>query len=175
MQERINNCVLRILAESSGTRGEGAYLVDLKVKGPQRARKIEILIDDDSGVRIDQCAWLSRRLRERLESDEEQELLDMVGEDFEITVSSPGLGEPLMLSRQYIRHCGKLLQVTFTDPEGVHRELNGRLLRVSLSEESRPHIVILPKKNKIKGDQSKTEEVILYLDQVIRAVPEAEL
>jgi ribosome maturation factor RimP len=173
MQERIKNCVLQIIAESSGTRGEGAYLVDLTVKGPQRARKIEILIDDDSGVRIDQCAWLSRRVRERLEGDEE--LLEMVGEDFEITVSSPGLGEPIRLPRQYIRHSGKLMQVTYTDAEGEHRELKGHLLQVSLSEDSRPHIVIMPEKNKKKGDQSKTEGVTLYLDQVVRAVPEAEL
>ncbi|NTW68361.1 MAG: ribosome maturation factor RimP [Chlorobiaceae bacterium] len=173
MQERIRSCVLQIIDGSVGTRGEGAYLVDLKVKGPQRARKIEIVVDDDSGVRIDQCAWLNRRLRERLEGDEE--LLAMVGEDFEITASSPGLGEPIMLPRQYIRHCGKVLEVTYSDDGGVERELKGRLLRVSLSEESRQHIVIMPEKNKKKGATPNREEVTLYLDQVSRAVPVAEL
>jgi ribosome maturation factor RimP len=173
MQERINNCVLQIIADAQGTRGEGIYLVDLKVKGPQRSRKIEILLDDDSGIRVDQCAWLSRRVRERLEGDEE--LLDMVGEDFEITVSSPGLGEPLKLPRQYLRHSGKTMEVTYTDAEDAEKVLKGHLVLVSLSEESRPYIVIMPEKNKKKGDQSKTEGVTLYLDQVIRAVPEAEL
>ncbi|NHQ59902.1 ribosome maturation factor RimP [Chlorobium sp. BLA1] len=173
MQERIRSSVLQIIDGSAGTRGEGAYLVDLKVKGPQRARKIEILVDDDSGVRIDQCAWLSRRLRELLEGDEE--LLALVGEDFEITVSSPGLGEPLMLHRQYVRHCGKIIEVTYTDEDAVQRELRGRLLRVSLSEESRPHIVIMPEKNRKKGSTPNREEVTLYLDQVNRAIPLAQL
>jgi len=173
MQERIRNSVLHIIDGAAGTRGEGAYLVDCKVKGPQRARKIEILVDDDSGIRIDQCAWLSRRVRELLEGDEE--LLALVGEDFEVTVSSPGLGEPIMLPRQYKRHCGKMMEITYRDDEALPRELKGRLLHVSLSEESRPHVVIMPEKNKKKGSTPGREEVTLYLDQVERAVPVAEL
>ncbi|MEI6756430.1 MAG: ribosome maturation factor RimP [Chlorobium sp.] len=173
MQERINNCVSRIIAESVGTRGEGIYLIDLKVKGPARNRKIEILVDTDAGIQIHQCAWLSRRVREQLESDEE--LLTLIGEDFELLVSSPGLGEPIKLPRQYSRHVGKLLRVVYNDESGEQAELEGHLQGVSLSEESRSHIVILPKKNKTTGHKPKTEGITLYLDQVIRAVPEAEL
>ncbi|TLU51174.1 MAG: ribosome maturation factor RimP, partial [Chlorobium sp.] len=90
MLERIRNCVLQIIAESIGTRGEGAYFIDLKVKGTERNRKIELLVDADDGIRIHQCAYLSRRLRERLEGDEE--LLELIGENFDLVVSSPGLG-----------------------------------------------------------------------------------
>ncbi len=173
MQERINNCVSRVIGESAGTRGEGAYLIDIKVKGKGNSRKIEILMDADIGIRIHQCAYMSRRIREQIEGDDE--LLEMIGENFDLIVSSPGLGEPIIIPRQYIRHVGKLLQVTYTGPDGEPVELAGHLQDVSLSDESGSHIVIMPEKNKKRGQQPKTEAITLYLNQVIRAVPEAEL
>jgi ribosome maturation factor RimP len=173
MQERISNCVSQVLAESVGTRGEGAYLIDIKVKGKGSGRKIEILMDADNGIRIHQCAYISRRVRERIEGDDD--LLELVGENFDLMVSSPGLGEPIIIPRQYIRHIGKLLQVTYADSNGEPVELTGYLQEVSPLEESTPAIVIMTKKNIKKGQQPKTECITLYLNQVIRAIPEAEL
>ena len=173
MQERISNCVLQVIAESEGTRGEGVYLIDLKVKGKVSSRKIEILMDADIGIRIHQCAYFSRRIREKIEGDDE--LLELIGENFDLMVSSPGLGEPIIIPRQYIRHLGKLLQISYINSPGEQAELRGNLLEVSLSEESEARIVIMPEKEKRKGQQPKTEGVTLYLNQVIRAVPEAEL
>jgi ribosome maturation factor RimP len=173
MQERISSYVSQVIAESAGTRAEGAYLIDIKVKGKASSRKIEILVDADTGIQIHQCAYLSRRIREKLEADDD--LLELIGENFDLMVSSPGLGEPIILPRQYIRHVGKLLLVTCAGPDGEPVELAGHLLEVLLSEESGARIILMPQKNKKKQQQPKTEAVTLYLDQVIRAVPEAEL
>jgi len=173
MQERVRNCVSQIIADSVGTRGEGAYFIDVKVKGSLKSRKIEILVDADDGIRIHQCAYLSRRIRERFEGDDE--LLDLIGENFDLVVSSPGLGEPIILPRQYLRHVGKFMRVTFTDANGDQIELNGHLLDVSLSEDERSWIVMMPEKNKKKGHQPIIEEIRVYLDQVVRAVPDAEI
>ncbi|MCX6178382.1 MAG: ribosome maturation factor RimP [Chlorobiales bacterium] len=173
MQERIKNCVLQIIAESTGTRGEGAYFIDVTVKGSEKSRKIEVLVDADDGIRIHQCAYISRRIRERIEGDDE--LLDLIGENFDLVVSSPGLGEAIMLPRQYIRHAGKLMSIVYRDESGHDVELIGHLQEVPNLEEERPRIVIMPEKNKKKGHQPKMESITLYLDQVIRAVPEAEL
>ena len=41
MQERIRNCVLQIIAESVGTRGEGAYFIDVTVKGVSGTGKLK--------------------------------------------------------------------------------------------------------------------------------------
>ncbi len=173
MQERISNCVSQVLAESAGTRGEGAYLIDIKVKGKGSGRKIEILMDADIGIRIHQCAYISRRIRERIEGDDD--LLELVGENFDLMVSSPGLGEPIIIPRQYIRHVGKLLQVTYADANGEPVELAGYLQEVSPLDESAPKVVIMPKLHIKKGQKPKTECITLYLNQVIRAVPEADL
>jgi ribosome maturation factor RimP len=173
MQERIRNCVSQVIAESDGTRGEGAYLIDIKVKGKASSRKIEVLMDADIGIRIHQLAYMSRRIREKLEADDD--LLELVGENFDLMVSSPGLGEPIIIPRQYIRHIGKLLRITYADSQGEPVELAGHLQEVSLLDESGANIVIMPEKNKKRGQQSKADCVTLYLNQVIRAVPEAEL
>ena len=173
MQERIRNCVLQIIAESAGTRGEGAYFIDVTVKGSERHRKIEVLLDADDGIRIHQCAYFSRRLRERLEGDDE--LLELVGENFDLVVSSPGLGESIVLPRQYLRHVGKFMRVTYRDEGGEEVELQGHLKDVLLSDDERRWIVMVPEKNKKKGQQPKVEEIRLYLDQVVRAVPDAEI
>ncbi len=173
MQERIRNIVLQLVAESVGTRGEGAYLVDVKVMGKASSRKIEILMDADCGIRIHQCVWFSRRIREIIEADEE--LLDLAGDNFDLMVSSPGLGEPVILPRQYIRHIGKLLKIRYTDSEGEQKELSGHLQDVSLHEEGKSWIVILTESGKKRKPTSAAEGMLLYLDQVICAVPEAEL
>ena len=149
MQERIRNCVLQIIAESVGTRGEGAYFIDVTVKGSERHRKIEVLVDADDGIRIHQCAYLSRRLRERFEGDDE--LLELVGENFDLVVSSPGLGEPIVLPRQYVRHTGKFMRVTYSDDAGEEVELEGHLKDVLLSDDERSWIVMLPKKIQRRG------------------------
>ena len=173
MQERVRNCVLQIIADSVGTRGEGAYFIDATVKGSLKSRKIEVLVDADDGIRIHQCAYLSRRIRERIEGDDE--LLDLIGENFDLVVSSPGLGEPIILSRQYVRHVGKFMRVTFTDEKGDQIELNGHLQDVLLSEDQRSWIVMMPEKNKKKVHQPILEGIRVYLDQVTRAVPDAEI
>ncbi|MBZ4220146.1 MAG: ribosome maturation factor RimP [Chlorobium sp.] len=173
MQERIKNCVSQVIEESVGTRGEGVYLIDIKVKGKGSGRKIEVLMDADIGIQIHQCAYISRRIREKLEADDE--LLELVGENFDLMVSSPGLGEPIIIPRQYIRHVGKLLLITYADSQGEPVELAGHLQEVSLLDESGANIVIMPEKNKKRGQQPKIDCVTLYLNQVIRAVPEAEL
>ena len=173
MQERVRNCVLQIIADSVGTRGEGAYFIDVTVKGSLKSRKIEVLVDADDGIRIHQCAYLSRRIRERLEVDDE--LLELIGENFDLVVSSPGLGEPIILPRQYIRHVGKLMRVMYRTDSGDELELNGHLLGVSLQEDGTSSITILPEQNKRKGHQPETEGMTLHLDQVVRAIPEAEI
>jgi ribosome maturation factor RimP len=173
MQERISNHIVEIIGVSLGTKGEGAYLISVVVKGKGSSRKIEVLMDDDSGIRIQQCAWFSRRIREKIEGDDE--LLELVGENFDLMVSSPGLGEPIIIQRQYLRHIGKLLRITYTDDLGEQKELLGHLHEVELSEERGGRLVILPEKSKKRATKATTESVTLYLDQVKCAVPEAAL
>jgi ribosome maturation factor RimP len=83
------------------------FLVDV-VKG-ERSRKVQVLIDGDSGVTVDQCSRISRSISKVV--DEE----DFEADPFILEVSSPGADEPLMNIRQYKKHIGRKLDVETAD------------------------------------------------------------
>jgi len=172
MQEALLKCVHEVLSATAGTKAEGVYFIGMTVKGSVVHRKIDVVVDADSGVRIDQCAFLSRRLRERLEEDDE--MIGILGDNFDLVVGSPGLGEPIILDRQYGRHVGRLLRVSYSDLEGVEHELTGHLLEVSLAEGA-GSIMLKPRVEKKKGKGEELENITLELGAVLRAVPEAEI
>ena len=64
---------------------EQLYVVEATVSP---ALEIEILLDSDLSVSVDDCVKLSRAM---------EEVLEPSGEDFSLTVSSAGIGQPLKL------------------------------------------------------------------------------
>ena len=83
------------------------YLVDLKVKP---TNNIKIFIDGDNGVTIEKCISINRALYKKIEE------LGLFPEgDFSLEVSSPGVGEPLKLHRQYKKNLGRYVEVILTD------------------------------------------------------------
>ena len=66
------------------------------------ALEIEVLIDSDESVSVDDCVALSRAL---------ESVLEPSGEDFSLTVSSAGIGQPLKLLRQYLKLVGRPVEV----------------------------------------------------------------
>ncbi|NJK94200.1 MAG: ribosome assembly cofactor RimP, partial [Bacteroidales bacterium] len=72
---------------------------DLTVKP---SNKIIVEIDSFKGVSIDECAKVSSVLESRL---------DRNIEDFELEVSSPGLGQPFKVLQQYQKNIGKQVSV----------------------------------------------------------------
>ncbi len=96
------------------------YIVDIQVAGRQGGQlKVTVLLDADAGIRIDQCASISRQLGSLMDEQ------NFFGEDvpFVLEVSSPGIDFPLQTARQYRRNVGRQLAVTLTD----ERVLRGRL------------------------------------------------
>ncbi|MCF8382601.1 MAG: ribosome maturation factor RimP [Chlorobium sp.] len=172
MEEKIKRCVLRVLELSTGTKGEGVYLVRLQVKGSGKHRKIEVLLDSDTGIRIDQCSFFGRRIREQIEIDIEQPAL--TGEDFDLVVSSPGLGEPVLMPRQYIRHTGRLLKVVYKGEQQEEKEMTGRLQRVLKSGDTITALELVPVTAGKKSSGSGGTAVELVLERIVRAVPEVE-
>lgn len=94
--------VLEIVSEA--LEGTDKYLISLKITPDNR---IYVDLDGDSGINIDDCIEVSRKVENTLNRDEE---------DFELNVSSAGADAPLKLPRQYRRHVGRELEVvTFGD------------------------------------------------------------
>ncbi|MBK7668423.1 MAG: ribosome assembly cofactor RimP [Sphingobacteriaceae bacterium] len=83
--------------------GSHLFLIDVKVLP---GNKIEVFVDGDNGLGINECVDLSRHI---------EKSLDREVEDFSLEVSSPGATQPLKLSRQYIKHVGRDLELKLND------------------------------------------------------------
>ena len=75
-----------------------------------KSNVIELFLDADSSVTIDDCVEVSNYINEKLDRDVE---------DYELSVSSAGIDEPLLKMRQYKKYIGKDLIIT--DTEGVKK------------------------------------------------------
>ncbi len=91
------------------------FLVEIKVKP---VNNIKIFLDADSGLGIEKCIKINRRLYRTME---EMELYPEG--DFSLEVSSPGLSEPLKMHRQYLKNIGREVEVTKNDDSKVTGEL----------------------------------------------------
>ena len=91
--------------------GSEIFLVDV-ISG--KANDIRVLVDSMEGVKIEECAELSRWLEGELE------LLD---ENFSLEVSSPGLSSPLVMKQQYLKNIGRTVEVVFQDGKKKKGEL----------------------------------------------------
>ena len=66
------------------------------------ANVIMVTLDSETGITIDDCIKISRHIENNLDREEE---------DFELQVSSSGLGQPLKVFRQYLKNIGKEVEV----------------------------------------------------------------
>lgn len=79
------------------------FIVDILIS---RTNVIQVYIDQQDGVSLDHCMTVHRSIEEKL--DREQE-------DFELQVSSPGLGQPIRVFPQYIKALGQKLDILLQD------------------------------------------------------------
>ena len=93
------------------TQGKELFLVSVKVT---KSNVITVTVDGDKGVVIDDCILLSKYIESQLDRDKE---------DFELTVTSFGLGEYFTMQRQYLKNVGQQLEVVLTDGT----KINGKL------------------------------------------------
>lgn len=85
---------------------QDCFLVEMKLS---QSNKLEVFLDCDSGLTFEKCQRISRYLESYL--DEEQWL----GEKYTLEVSSPGVGKPLKMNRQYKKNIGRRVEVNFNE------------------------------------------------------------
>ena len=88
--------------------GTDKFLVEVKVRTGNR---ILVFVDSDTILTIDACASLSKFIESHL---------DRETEDFELSVSSPGIDLPYRTYRQYMKNIGRAVSVLTAD--GTKRE-----------------------------------------------------
>ena len=85
-------------------------LVDVNLFQAGRRRILRVLVDKPGRVGLDECASLSRAIGNAIET------LDLIGSEYTLEVSSPGIGRDLSTENDWIRCVGRKLEVkTDTD------------------------------------------------------------
>ncbi|MCF0210380.1 MAG: ribosome assembly cofactor RimP [Bacteroidales bacterium] len=123
-KNKITTIVEAYLAENQR---EDLFLIEVKVS---KTNVISVVLDGDNGIKVDDCISISRFIESKMDRDKE---------DFELTVTSFGLGEYFVLPRQFKKNVNQTVEVLNTDDEKTEG---------ILSEVTSEDILITTKKDK---------------------------
>lgn len=99
------------LLEAALEENESLFLIDLSIS---ESNKITVILDGDSGVKVEDCIAISRAIENNLDREEE---------DFSLEVMSSGVSEGLKIPRQYRKNLGRSLKVKTLDGHTIEGEL----------------------------------------------------
>ncbi|MDQ2718189.1 MAG: ribosome maturation factor [Bacteroidota bacterium] len=124
-------------------KSEDLFLVEVKLAP---GNQITVLLDADNGITIEKCTQVNKALYKFCEEN------GFFPEgNFSLQVSSPGVGEPLKLHRQYKKNIGRKVEVELN--EGTKSV--GTLLHVNENE-----IILEEKQGKAKKITMKTTTIL---------------
>lgn len=116
---------------------EEYFIVDISIK---KGNVIEVIVDGDDGVSIQKCIDVSRSIENNLDRD---------AEDFELSVSSSGLGKAFKVHRQYVKNIGNKVEVNTEDSKpltGIITAVDEKGFDLEVTTLERP----APKKKKVE-------------------------
>jgi ribosome maturation factor RimP len=121
-----------------------------------RTRRLILRIDTDSGINMVTIGDVNRRLGRWLD---EEKIFDF---EYSMEVSSPGVGEPLVVQRQYVQNIGRDIRVVLKAGGEVFGQLT------SMDDEG---VMITPylKKNYSKGQKPQLAEEgkVITFDKIL--------
>jgi len=115
---------LRELAMAA-TASRGVELVDLVLARAGRRQVVRLLVDCVSGVTIDQCAEVSRRLSADLD------MAEILDGRYTLEVSSPGIDRPLKTAADFRRKVGRDVCVQYLGEDEAVETVEGKVGPVS--------------------------------------------
>ena len=139
--------VIELVEEKISDRPE-LFLVEVKML-PNH--KLIIHVDGDEGISIQDCAAISRHVGFHLEEE------NTIEKAYNLEVSSPGVGEPLKLKRQYEKNIGREISVKLAGGDITEGEL------LAVNDDS----IIIEAKVKEKGKKAQLVETSLDFSNII--------
>jgi len=124
------------------------FLVEITISP---SAQISVAVDSEQGVDIDRCVALSRHIEGNLNREEE---------DFELTVASAGLSEPLKVHRQYVKNVGRNVAIVLKNGE----KFIGKLTDVNPDEVQIEYEEIVKTEPKGKKKKICTQKTITFAD-----------
>ncbi|ETZ19776.1 MULTISPECIES: ribosome assembly cofactor RimP [Pedobacter] len=134
---QIEKRVTELVEEKISDRPE-LFLVEVKML-PNN--KLIIHVDGDEGITIQDCAAISRHVGFHLEEE------NTIDKAYNLEVSSPGVGEPLKLKRQYDKNIGRDLSVKLAGGEIKEGKLlfvddNGITIEAKVKEKGKKAVLV---------------------------------
>jgi ribosome maturation factor RimP len=123
------------------------FLVSVKIKP---TNNIKIFFDGDEGISIEKCVKFNRALYKMIE----EKGWYPEGE-FSLEISSAGIGEPLLMHRQYLKNVGRDLEIVFTD-DSIKM---GTLMAVTAED-------ILIQSTEGKGKKAVTQQLLIPFNNI---------
>lgn len=131
--------------------GSENFLVSVNVRPGNR---IQVLLDGEKGIHVSDCALLSKHI---------ESFFDRNQQDFDLEVSSVGVGSALKLKRQYKINIGRQIMVLGHDL----RKTRGKLVEVN---EQGIKIEKEPEGKKKKKDEAPQDNSVFFgFDQIKEA------
>jgi len=96
---------------SASIEDAGFELVEMKLSRYKRQSRLQLFIDSDDGIKIDDCARISKLVGPLLDDS------GLFKYGYAIEVSSPGLDRPLETARDFRRRTGETVEVFFIDTD----------------------------------------------------------
>jgi len=100
----------------------GLEVVDVELVGAGRHQILRVLVDQDGGAGVEDCARLSEALSRELD------LYDLLAGSYTLEVASPGLDRPLRRIDDFVQFSGRTVAVTMASAIDGQRRFRGRLL-----------------------------------------------
>jgi ribosome maturation factor RimP len=129
---QIENLIAPLLDETD------IFLVGVRIKP---VNNIKVYLDADSGFSIEKSILVNRKLYPVLEGSGL-----FPADDFSLEVSSPGVDEPLVNHRQYVKNTGRKLLVMCTDATektGILKEVTDELIKLEVKQPKKKESVEL--------------------------------
>ncbi|ALU73952.1 ribosome assembly cofactor RimP [Tenacibaculum finnmarkense] len=95
----MNQDKVKELLDEALLENESLYLIDLQFLANS---KIKVIVDGDSGVPLNECMRISRKIEHNLDREDE---------DFSLEVTTPDIAHALTVKRQYKKNVNRILKV----------------------------------------------------------------
>ena len=104
--------------------GLGFVCWGIEYIGQGKQTLLRVYIDHSEGVTVDHCEQVSRQVSGVLDVE------DLIGNQYRLEVSSPGMDRPLFRKDQYRQFIGSLLSIKLSEPFEGRRKHRGILRAV---------------------------------------------
>jgi ribosome maturation factor RimP len=133
---------------------EGLEIVEFEFSGTGSSSVLRIFVDKSGGVNIEQCASLSRKLGDFLDTE------DLIPGRYTLEISSPGLDRPLASSEDFRRKVGEKVRVFLKEKLDGKTELEGRIKDIQ-----KQNLLLIES----YGGKKQEEERMIPLEKVAKA------